>query len=245
MLLEVRDINKSFDQQPIIQNIDLHVATGEIVSLLGVSGSGKTTLFNIIAGLSKPDQGQVLLNGHNNVLKPGNVSYMLQKDLLMPYRTVLDNVILPLLLRKVPKKTARQKALALFKEFGIAGYEHEYPQELSGGMRQRAALLRTYLFDKPLTLLDEPFSALDELTKRTMHQWYIDMMHKLHLSTLLITHDIDEALVLSNRVYVIAGRPSQIVDELRLNPTRDASVAFELTPDFLTYKRRIITDLGV
>lgn len=245
MLLEVKNVTQSFDGHEIIKNIDLHVAQGEVVSLLGVSGSGKTTLFNIISGLNTPVCGSVTLKDEDILNQPGHVSYMLQKDLLMPYRTVLDNVILPLMIMGMNKKEARAKALPFFEDFGLKGYARRYPDDLSGGMRQRAAFLRTYLFNKPLALLDEPFSALDAITKRTLHQWYLDIMKQIHLSTLLITHDIDEALVLSNRIYVLAQTPSIIVDELEIPEALHQQKDFELSDEFLALKRQVISDLHI
>ena len=181
-LLEVKEVSKSFDGETIIQNVSLELRKGEIVSLLGVSGGGKTTLFNIIAGISKPDTGSVILDGEDISLKPGNVSYMLQKDLLLPYKNILDNVALPLVVRGMKKKEARQKALLYFEAFGLEGTEKKYPAQLSGGMKQRAALLRTYLFSEKVALLDDPFSALDMLTKQAIHEWYLDVMEKIQLS---------------------------------------------------------------
>ena len=166
--LKVLGVSKSFDGESVIQDIHIELQEGELVSLLGISGGGKTTLFNVIAGLSLPDQGQVLLDGRDITGRPGNVSYMLQKDLLLPYRTIVDNVALPLLIKGVGKKEAREKAAAYFGQFGLEGTEMKYPGQLSGGMRQRAALLRTYLFSADVALLDEPFSALDHIRKREL-----------------------------------------------------------------------------
>ena len=149
-VLNVNSVSKSFEDGQVIENINLELHEGEIVSLLGVSGGGKTTLFNIIAGLSLPDTGNVVLDNEDVTGKPGNVSYMLQKDLLLPYRTILDNVALPLIVRGISKKEARKRASSYFEEFGLAGTEKKYPSQLSGGMKQRAALLRTYLFSKSL-----------------------------------------------------------------------------------------------
>ena len=199
-VLEVKGVSKSFDGEEIIRNISLELKEGEIVSLLGVSGGGKTTLFNIIAGLSTPDEGNIYLEGQEITGKPGNISYMLQKDLLLPYRTLLDNVALPLTIRGMKKSEAREKAAGYFEEFGLEGAEKKYPAEISGGMKQRAALLRTYLFSEKVALLDEPFSALDMLTKASVHEWYLEVMEKIKLSTLFITHDIDEAILLSDRI---------------------------------------------
>ena len=222
--------------------MELH--EGEIVSLLGVSGGGKTTLFNIIAGLSMPDEGSVWMNGEEITGKPGNVSYMLQKDLLLPYRTIVDNVALPMIIRGVDKKTAREKAASYFVEFGLEGCEKKYPAQLSGGMKQRAALLRTYLFSEKVALLDEPFSALDMLTKQAVHEWYLDVMEKIHLSTFFITHDIDEAILLSDRIYLLTGKPGEITKEIVIKEPKPRRKDFNLTEEFLAYKKEILGHLG-
>ena len=242
--LKVLGVSKSFDGESVIRDIHIELREGELVSLLGISGGGKTTLFNVIAGLSLPDQGQVLLNGRDITGQPGNVSYMLQKDLLLPYRTIVDNVALPLLIKGAGKKEAREKASAYFSQFGLEGTEMKYPGQLSGGMRQRAALLRTYLFSADVALLDEPFSALDMLTKGAVHSWYLDVMERIRLSTLFITHDIDEAILLSDRIYLLTGRPGQITGELVIKEPRPRRKDFNLTEEFLAYKREILRRLG-
>lgn len=243
-VLKVEGVSKSFDSEKIIENISLELHEGEIVSLLGVSGGGKTTLFNIIAGLSLPDSGKVWLEGEEVTGKPGKVSYMLQKDLLLPYRTIIDNVALPLIVKGMKKKEAREIAAPLFAEFGLEGTEKKYPAQLSGGMKQRAALLRTYLFSKKVALLDEPFSALDMLTKQAMHEWYLDVMEKIHLSTIFITHDIDEAILLSDRIYLLTGKPGKITKEIVIREPKPRRKDFHLTEEFLTYKREILEHLG-
>ena len=242
--LKVLGVSKSFDGESVIRDIHIELREGELVSLLGISGGGKTTLFNVIAGLSLPDQGQVLLNGRDITGQPGNVSYMLQKDLLLPYRTIVDNVALPLRIKGAGKKEAREKASAYFGQFGLEGTEMKYPGQLSGGMRQRAALLRTYLFSADVALLDEPFSALDMLTKGAVHSWYLDVMERIRLSTLFITHDIDEAILLSDRIYLLTGRPGQITGELVIKEPRPRRKDFNLTEEFLAYKREILRRLG-
>lgn len=184
--LEVHNVSYSYDGKTnVIENINLTLGKGELVSLLGVSGGGKTTLFNVIAGLNPPQTGEILLDGVNIAGIPGKISYMMQKDLLLPYRTIEDNVALPLLIHGMKKAEARKKVGAYFTEFGIEGTQKQYPAELSGGMRQRAALLRTYMFSGDVALLDEPFSALDTLTKSEMHRWYLDVMESIKLSTIL------------------------------------------------------------
>jgi ABC-type nitrate/sulfonate/bicarbonate transport system ATPase subunit len=242
-VLHVNGVSKSFEDGQVIKDISIKLREGEIVSLLGVSGGGKTTLFNIIAGLSIPDEGNVILDGEDITGKPGNVSYMLQKDLLLPYRTIVDNVALPMVIRGMKKKEAREKAASYFEEFGLAGSEKKYPAQLSGGMKQRAALLRTYLFSEKVALLDEPFSALDMLTKGTVHEWYLDVMEKIKLSTLFVTHDIDEAILLSDRIYLLTGKPGTITKEIIIKEEKPRRKDFNLTEEFLEYKREIISHL--
>lgn len=242
-VLKVDHVSKSFDGEKIIQDISLELHEGEIVSLLGVSGGGKTTLFNIISGLSKPDEGAVYLDAENITGNPGNISYMLQKDLLLPYKTIVDNVALPLMIRGMKKEAARAKASAYFSEFGLEGTEHKYPSEVSGGMKQRAALLRTYLFSEKVALLDEPFSALDMLTKGAIHEWYLDIMEKIKLSTLFITHDIDEAVLLSDRIYLLTGKPGKLTKEIHIKEPKPRRKDFHLSEQFLEYKKEIISHL--
>ncbi len=241
--LETRHISKSFENHQVLQDITLEVHDHELVSLLGVSGSGKTTLFNIISGLLLPDMGQVFLDGKDITGKPGQISYMLQKDLLLPYRTIEDNVALPLIIRGEKKREAREKVRPHFASFGLAGTEKKYPHQLSGGMRQRAALLRTYMFSQGLALLDEPFSALDTITKSNMHRWYLDVMEEIQLSTIFITHDIDEAILLSDRIYLLTGNPGTITAELVIREPKPRRQDFNLTPEFLQYKRQILEQL--
>lgn len=241
--LEVRGVSVSYEGKPVLENISVTLREGELVCLLGVSGSGKSTLFNVISGLLSPDGGRVLLDGEDITGQPGHISYMLQKDLLLPYRTIEDNVALPLLLRGVGKRAAREEAGKHLAEFGLEGTGKQYPAQLSGGMRQRAALLRTYLFSRNVALLDEPFSALDTLTKSAMHRWYLDVMNRIRMSTLFITHDIDEALVLSDRIYILTGQPGRITDELVIREEKPRAADFNLSPQFLQYKKAILERL--
>lgn len=239
--LEVKNVSKSFDGKPILDDISIELNKGELVCLLGISGGGKTTLFNIISGLLSPDCGQVLLDGKDVTNQPGHISYMLQKDLLLPYRTIEDNAALPLLLKGVKKKSARAQVSPLFEQFGLEGTQKKYPSQLSGGMRQRAALLRTYMFSKDVALLDEPFSALDTLTKSSMHKWYLNVMDKIQLSTLFITHDIDEAILISDRIYLLSGSPGKITAEIIIKEPKPRQDSFNLTAEFLEYKRKILS----
>ena len=239
--LEVKNISKSFDGKTVLQNISIELRQGELVCLLGVSGAGKTTLFNVISGLLKPDEGKVLLDGEDITNQPGHISYMLQKDLLLTYRTIEDNVALPLLLKGFKKNEARLQVSPMFAQFGLDGTQKKYPAQLSGGMRQRAALLRTYMFSQDVALLDEPFSALDTLTKSGMHKWYLDVMQKIRLSTLFITHDIDEAILLSDRIYLLSGAPGEIKGEIVIREPKPRRDDFNLTEEFLEYKRQILS----
>ena len=241
--LEVKHVSKRFDGRPVLDDISIERNRGELVCLLGVSGGGKTTLFNVISGLLRPDAGRVLLDGRDITGQPGSISYMLQKDLLLPYRTIEDNVALPLVLRGVKKQAAREQVRPMFRQFGLEGTQKKYPAQLSGGMRQRAALLRTYLFSQDVALLDEPFSALDTLTKSAIHRWFLGVMEQIHLSTLFITHDIDEAILLSDRIYLLSGSPGTITGEIVIREPKPRPAEFNLTPEFLSYKRKILSML--
>ena len=221
--LEARNITYSYDNKVnVIENIQLSVGEGEIVCLLGVSGGGKTTLFNVISGLNRPQQGEILLDGEDITGVPGKISYMLQKDLLLPYRTIEANAALPLIIRGVKKKEAIAKVNPYFAEFGLEGTQKMYPSELSGGMRQRAALT---------------------LTKSEMHRWFLNVMEKIDLSILFITHDIDEAILISDRIYLLGGKPGTITDEIIINEPKPRRSDFNLTDEFLQYKRQIISKL--
>ena len=241
-ILQVKNVEKAYKDKRIIENISISLRKGEIISLLGLSGVGKTTLFNIISGVESPDKGKVLLKEEDITSKPGHISYMLQKDLLIEQKTILENIISPLRIKGVKKKVAIDKAKEYLEMFGLLGYENSYPNSLSGGMRQRAAFLRTYFASDEVVLLDEPFSALDAITKKEMHKWYKDISKNLNLSTIFITHDIDEALELSDRVYLMIGSPGKIENEIIVEKTEGD---FTLTENFLEYKKEILKLLGI
>lgn len=241
--LKAEHITKIYDGRTIIEDINIELHPGEIVSLLGVSGSGKTTLFNVLSGLVAPEEGKVTLDEEEITSKPGKLSYMLQKDLMFPHKKIIDNVSLPLVVKGMKKKDARAKAAPLFEEFGLEGTQDKYPAQLSGGMRQRAALLRTYLASEGVALLDEPFSALDTITKSAIHKWYLDVMEYINLATLFITHDIDEAILLSDRIYILSGQPGKITDEIVIAEKKPRREDFNLSEEFLEYKRNIISKL--
>ena len=243
VILRAEHISKTYGEKKVLEDISIYLEQGELVSLLGVSGSGKTTLFNVLSGIIPPDEGKVYLKDQDVTSTPGRIRYMLQKDLLLPHKKVIDNVALPLVLKGVKKAEAREKANPLFAEFGLEGTQYQYPSQLSGGMRQRAALLRTYLSSSGVALLDEPFSALDTLTKASVHKWYLEVMQHIDLSTLFITHDIDEAILLSDRIYILNGTPGTIKDEIVIQERKPRAADFALSEEFLEYKRRIISKL--
>lgn len=246
--LEARDLTLSWDGEHIVvQGVSVDVAPGEVCCLVGRSGCGKTTILHALAGLTTPVSGRVLLHGEDVTGRPGRVSYMLQKDLLLPSRRIIDNVCLPLVLAGMKKTDARAKAAPLFERFGLAGCERKWPSELSGGMRQRAAFLRTYLMGADVTLLDEPFSALDALTRTDVRRWFVGVAAELGLSALVITHDVDEAVSMASRIYVLAGapaagEPSHVAGIVPVD--RVASEHFELTDEYLAAKRQVMALLG-
>ena len=237
--IRLEQVSHAYGEQAILKDINLQVTSGEVVSILGPSGVGKSTLFNLIAGILEVQSGRIILDGEEN--PKGRVSYMLQKDLLLEHKTVLGNIILPLLIQKAPKNEAIERADEILRTFQLDGVRNQYPHELSGGMRQRVALLRTYMFGHKLFLLDEAFSALDELTKMELHAWYLDIHQKLGLTTLLITHSIEEALTLSDRIYILKNRPGQLVSEIQLNWSENEDKEMQK----LAYKRQILEVLGV
>lgn len=239
--LQLKNVSYRYDDTVVLQNIDLTVYTGEFVSIVGTSGVGKTTLFNVIAGILPLQEGTITQPALQNNSTVNNskiaVSYMLQKDLLLSHKTVLENVMLPLILQKVSKKIAKQRALDILTTFQLAHVKDDYPKTLSGGMRQRVALLRTYLFGHSLFLLDEAFSALDAMTKMDVHAWYKNLQKQFNLTTLLITHDIDEAVLLSDRVYVLKGRPGTLAHTIAIQIDETADKDLQR----LRYKQQLLT----
>lgn len=212
--IEVVGVSKIFRRENgsvvALEDANLAVEEGRFVSIIGPSGCGKSTLFNIMAGLMPPTAGQVCVDGRSIISRTGYVGYMLQKDLLLPWRTILDNITLGLEVRGVPKKKAAERALPLMEKYGLQGFESHYPNELSGGMRQRAALLRTLLYDRDILLLDEPFGALDAQTRLSMQNWLLEIWKDFGKTVLFVTHDIDEAIYLSDDIYVFSPRPGTV-----------------------------------
>ncbi len=238
-ILDIKNLSYSFGNNPILKDINIHVNKNEMVAIVGSSGVGKSTLFNLIAGVLKKQVGEITINGSNDYI--GKVAYMLQKDLLFEHKTIIDNVILPLIIAKVNKKEAFEEGNKILKQFNLDKYANKYPQQLSGGMRQRVALIRTYMFKRKIFLLDEAFSALDAITKKELHKWYLDLKKEFNLTTLLITHDIEEAVFLSDRIYILGNKPGEIIEEIKIkiNPNEDIDV------QRLFYKKEILNIMNI
>ena len=238
-ILDIKNLSYSFGNNPILKDINIHVNENEMVAIVGSSGVGKSTLFNLIAGVLKKQIGEITINGSEDYI--GKVAYMLQKDLLFEHKTIINNVILPLIIAKVDKKEALEEGNKILKQFNLDKYANKYPQQLSGGMRQRVALIRTYMFKRKIFLLDEAFSALDAITKKELHKWYLDLKKEFNLTTLLITHDIEEAVFLSDRIYILGNKPGEIIGEIKIeiNPNEDIDV------QRLLYKKEILNIMNI
>ena len=226
--LKIKNLSYSFGDNHILKDINIYVKENEMVAIVGSSGVGKSTLFNLIAGVLKKQSGEITIDGSDDYI--GKVAYMLQKDLLFEHKTIINNVILPLIIAKIDKKVALEEGRKILKQFNLEKYADKYPKQLSGGMRQRVALIRTYMFKRNIFLLDEAFSALDAITKK-----------EFNLTTLLITHDIEEAIFLSDRIYILANKPGEIIKEIKIeiNPNEDIDV------QRLFYKKEILNIMNI
>ena len=246
-MIEIEEVSKSFgvgeEQRPVLDKITVRVAKDEFVSIVGPSGCGKSTLLHIIAGLESADSGRVTVEGDSTAKRLGRIGYVQQKDLLLPWRTVLDNVILGLELQGVSRSEARKRALELTETFGLKGFEQQYPFVLSGGMRQRAAFLRTVLLNQEVLLLDEPFGALDSWTRLQMQEWLLGLWRSLKNTIIFVTHNVDEALMLSDRIYVMSARPARIIMTLNVNLPRPRDHHTITQPAFADMKASLITTL--
>src|SRR6204780_3419439 len=219
-----------------LDHVGLSVPQGWFVSLMGASGCGKSTIFNVVAGLQEPTQGRVLIDGVDATGTIGRVGYMLQKDLLLPWRTLTDNIILGMEIQGVPLRQARERALPLLRRYGLSGFEHAYPNALSGGMRQRAALLRTLLFDTDVILLDEPFGALDAQTKLRMQEWLLALWSDFGKTVVFVTHDVEEAIYLSDEICVMATRRGRIIESISIALPRPRTRACTTASEFIAVK---------
>jgi len=228
--IELKDISKSFSDSKILDKINIEVKEGETVAILGPSGSGKSTIFNILTKTIKEDSGEVLINGH--------ISYMYQKDMMVPWKRVIDNIGLPLLFKGKRKGEAREEVKKYLKDFGLLGYELKYPRQLSGGMKQRANFLKTYLTSEDIMLLDEPFGALDSITRSKMQKWLLDLKKSINSTILLITHDIEEAIILCDKIYIISDKPAKIKKEIVVDFVKDENLV--TSEKFIKVKKEII-----
>ena len=247
--IELRHVSKTFVGEgrtvPALRDLSLKVMPGEFVTIIGASGSGKSTLFNICVGLLEPDEGSILIDGVEPRSRLGMLGYMPQRDLLLPWRSVLDNVLVPLDIKGVPRKESREQALAMFHRFGLEGFENDYPVALSGGMRQRAALLRTWLTGCDTLLLDEPFGALDALTRRELQDWLLRVWQEFGRTVVFITHDVEEAVYLADRVIVLSARPGTVKRELDVGLPRPRRQRMVAEPGFGELVRGLLEDLGL
>jgi NitT/TauT family transport system ATP-binding protein len=240
--VSVEHVSKAFPGGILaLDDISLQANAGEFVAVVGPSGCGKSTLFNIVAGLIPPDAGQVLLGGQEITGTTGHCGYMLQRDLLLPWRTVIDNVVIGLDVQGVPRSESYARARELLRRFGLQRFERSYPAALSGGMRQRCAVIRTILYDAPVFLLDEPFTALDAQTRLLMQEWLLEVWSSLGKTVFYITHDIDEAIFLSDRVFAMSARPGHILSAVDVELNRPRSYEVRLDPHFVGLKAQLVS----
>ena len=244
--LEVKNLTQTFAQKgdtlPVLDDLSLSVDDGQFVALLGPSGCGKSTLFNIVSGLLAPDTGEIYLNGEHIYGNTGDFAYMQQKDLLLPWRTVLKNVLIGPEIHNEPLDTAKVEAQQRLAQLGLSGFENSYPMQLSGGMRQRVALVRTLLFRKNILLLDEPFGALDAMTRTVMQSILLDIWAEGRQTVLLITHDVEEALLLADKIYVLTARPATLKAEVPVPLLRPRNIT---DVSLIRLKKELLTILQV
>ncbi len=235
--------DSGIDSKLILDKFNLQVKDGEFVSIIGPSGSGKSTIFRLISGLERPNKGEILINGLANGSRLGRVGYMPQQDLLMPWRTAVENAALPLELKGIKKEQANDMVLGLLEEFGLTGIENKYPSDLSGGMKQRVSFLRTILTGANVLLLDEPFSALDAITRLSMQEWLLEQWERRKKSVIFVTHDVDEALFLSDRIFVFDQQPVSELQEVKVPLKRPRSGRDLNNPKIIQLKEYLINQL--
>ncbi len=246
--LEVRNVVQRFESTVALSETSLNIRAGEFISIVGPSGCGKSTLFNIVSGILKPTEGQVLLDGNDVTGQPGHVGYMLQKDLLLSWKTALENINLGATLTRRVTREDKVNAAELATKYGLGAFLNHYPHAMSGGMRQRVALMRTLTFARDVMLLDEPFGALDSQTRLEMQQWLLSVWAEQQSTILFVTHDVDEAIFLADRVVVMSARPGRIRQVFDVDLPRPRGLALLTSPEFTGLKRQtleIIYEEGV
>ena len=246
LAIELRDVTKSFGQVAVLAGVDLSVSRHSRVGIVGPSGGGKTTILKIVAGLLDPDTGLARVEDAASARQRlARCALMPQRDLLLPWRTALDNAAIALQNQGLSRAEARTRTRPLFERFGLASFENARPGELSGGMRQRVSFLRTLMADKDVLLLDEPFGALDSITRAQMQEWLLQAMDAVPRTVLLVTHDVEEALLLSRRVVVLSQRPGQVVAVLDADHRGNGSRREIVTSrEFVTLKEQALEALG-
>lgn len=247
--LELKGIRKSFSTKagtfPVLNGLSFDIKERDFLSIIGPSGCGKTTVFNIIAGLLEPDEGEIVYRGEVVSGLRGKVGYMMQKDLLLPWRTVLQNVLIGPELRGTPPAEAHDMAMEYLNTYGLAGFENAFPRTLSGGMRQRVALIRTLINDPDIILLDEPFSALDYQTRLYLEGVLMEAVETFNKTVVLVTHDIDEAVALSKRVVVLGGRPSRLKTIYDIDIASNTPIGARSDPRFSGYFHALCAELDI
>jgi ABC-type nitrate/sulfonate/bicarbonate transport system ATPase subunit len=241
--LAIRGLNVSFGALEVLHDLSLSAREGEFVSILGPSGSGKSTTFAVLNRAVRPSAGELLLDGQPLPDRPGDFAYMPQQDALLPWRRVIDNLTLGLEVQGIRRREARTRVEPLLGAFGLDGFEQAYPFQLSGGMRQRAALLRTVVQQRSVLLLDEPFGALDALTRAEMQRWVEGVWEQFKWTVLLITHDVREAIFLSDRIYVFSKRPATVVAEVEVSLPRPRTLETLTDPVFTTIEAKLLAQL--
>lgn len=242
-MITVEGLTHCFGATAVLDNVSLRIDAGRFAGLVGPSGCGKSTLLKILAGLLSPDDGTAQIDGTSVIARPGRTAYMPQRDLLLPWRRTLGNATLGAEIAGVPRRDAEEQAQALLGQFGLEGFDRAWPAELSGGMRQRLALLRTFLCGQDVLLLDEPFGALDAITRRDMHAWLQEVLAGDPRTVLLVTHDVEEALMLSDTVIVLSDRPARIVKELPVTLDRPRTTDLVTDPGFSASKATLLEAL--
>jgi len=239
-MLSIHQVSKYFGEKNVLDAVSFDVADGEFVSLIGPSGSGKSTIFNLIGGLLLPDAGDIHLDGNSITGKNGHISYMPQQASLFPWRTILENVLLG---QELQGRKKEEAAKAMLVKAGLGDVIHSYPHQLSGGMKQRASFIRALLSPQTLMCLDEPFSALDEFTRSDMQKWLLDIWEEEQPSILFITHSVDEALFLSDKIIVLSDRPASVKQTFQIPFSRPRDERILLTAEFLEWKKKVLNEV--